>query len=415
MSAFVRCAATELAHYGVPVWGVLVGTGEPDPADGAAPALAVAGHLVRMLIGAPPPASTGDVFLIAGTTVRRLMAPTVERELIRADRRLVAADLAEVLPGALGLPVPARPSPAPAVSDGMSGRVAIVTGGSGGIGRAVALELASQNVAVVVADLGCDADGQGRNAGPAEEVAAQIRLRGGQAVAVCADVSCPQECRNLVDQAVQTFGRVDALCHAAGVVRQALVFESTDEDWARVLDVHLDGARQLVDACLDPMRHQRYGRIVLFSSRSVAGSPGLGAYSAAKGAVLAYGRMLAGQVGGRGICVNVVLPSGRTRASMPQAPDARRRRVELLRARHHGISDPVAYRNSPRQDPENNAAMIAWLCGEPAGAVNGRIFSTGDWRVELYRASTVTAPVTLPSHAIADIRALWPDPAGQAR
>jgi NAD(P)-dependent dehydrogenase (short-subunit alcohol dehydrogenase family) len=269
----------------------------------------------------------------------------------------------------------------------MAGRVVIVTGGGGGIGRAVAAGLAAEGATVVVADLGCDPDGRGRDAAFAETIAREINRRGGHAVAVCADVSRPDECRDLVSHTVRAFGRVDALCHAAGVVRQALVQEATDEDWDAVLGVHAAGARHLAEACIVPMRERGHGRVVLFSSRSVTGSPGLSTYSTAKGAVLAYGRALADELAGSGVHVNVVLPSGRTRASAPRAPSARRRRIELMRARHHGIADPVAYRNAPEQDPENNVAAIIWLCGPGAG--NGLLVGTGGRRVELYRPGAV--------------------------
>ncbi len=244
-----------------------------------------------------------------------------------------------------------------------------------------------------MADLGCDADGRGRDPGFAQDTAYEITRRGGRAVAVCTDVSRPDECRDLVAQTLGAFGRVDALCHAAGVVRQALVQEATDEDWDAVLSVHVAGARHLVEACLGPMSERGHGRVVLFSSRSVTGSPGLSTYSTAKGAVLAYGRALADRTAGSGVHVNVVLPSGRTRASAPQAPGARRRRIELMRARHHGIADPVAYRAAPEQDPENNVAAISWLCGPGAG--NGLLVGTGGPRVELYRPGAVDWSIPL--------------------
>lgn len=395
LAGFVRSAAADLAHYGVPVWGIVVGPGHggsPSP-----PPLAVAARLARLLTAEPRSVPAGQVYLVTGTRVGRMAPPAAEREILRTDHRPTVAEVA----GALGGSGVQQPPP----RAGSAGRVVIVTGGGGGIGRAVATGLAARGAAVVTADLGCDADGRGHDPVPAEETARAVERRGGRALAVCADVSRPDQCRELVARTVDTFGRVDALCHAAGVVRQALVHEATDEDWDAVLDVHVAGARHLVEACLGPMRDQGHGRIVLFSSRSVAGSPGLSTYSAAKGAVLAYGRSLAGRLAGSGVCVNVVFPSGRTRASMPAAPGARRRRIELLRARHHGIADPVAYRNSPEQDPENNVAVIDWLCGDQAGGVNGLLIGTGGWSVDLYRPGTVdrSVPLPLPSELTAEV------------
>ncbi|CCK32394.1 hypothetical protein BN159_8016 [Streptomyces davaonensis JCM 4913] len=370
LSGFVRSAAAEQAFYGVSVCGVLMSERE----HGA--------RLIRMLTERPSVAA-GQVFLVGGGEISRVAAPAVERELLRAAGRPTSAQVAVAFGAeACG-----------AASQGTAGRVVIVTGGGGGIGRAVATGLAEEAATVVVADLGCDADGRGRDPAFAEDTAHEITRRGGRAVAICADVSRPDECRELVSQTLRAFGRVDALCHAAGVVRQALVQEATDEDWDAVLGVHVAGARHLVEACLGPMSERGHGRIVLFSSRSVTGSPGLSTYSTAKGAVLAYGHALADRVAGTGVHVNVVLPSGRTRASAPQAPGARRRRIELMRARHHGITDPVAYRNAPEQDPENNVAAISWLCGPGAG--NGLLVGTGGPRVELYRPGAVDWSIPL--------------------
>lgn len=392
LAGFVRSVAADLAHYGVSVWGIVVGSGHGLSEN--PPPLAAAAQLARLLTAQPESAPTGQVYLVTDTEVGRMAPPAVEREILRTDHRPTMPEVADAL-GETGVQ-------RPLLETGLGGRVVIVTGGGGGIGRAVATGLAEQGAAVVVADLGCDTDGRGHDPVPAEETSRAIEQRGGRALAVCTDVSRPEQCRELVARTVGAFGRVDALCHAAGVVRQALVHEATDEDWDAVLNVHVAGAQHLVEACLGPMRRQGRGRIVLFSSRSVAGSPGLSTYSTAKGAVLAYGRSLAGRLAGSGVCVNVVLPSGRTQASMPVAPSARRRRIELLRARHHGIADPVAYRNSPEKDPENNVAMIDWLCGGQAGGVNGRVFGTGGWRVDLYRPSTVDRSVPLPSELTAE-------------
>lgn len=278
----------------------------------------------------------------------------------------------------------------------LEGRVAIVTGGGGGIGRAVAMELATQGASLIVADLGCDVTGAGRDPKPAQSVAREIAERGGRAIAVCADVSKTEECRDLVEQALQGFGQVDVLIHAAGVLRQGLVFELNEDDWDAVYDVHVSGAANCVNSCLEPMLRQRYGRIVLFSSRSVLGSPGHSIYAVAKGAILGFAHSLANQVSGTGVSVNVVFPSGRTRASLPVTQSARERRVAAMRARAHGIGDPSAHRLSHEQDPENNAAMIAWLSSEAAGSISGRTFGTGGWQVAVYRPTTVTKIMSLP-------------------
>ncbi len=259
----------------------------------------------------------------------------------------------------------------------------------------------------MVADLGCDADGAGRDPGPAAAVAAGIVARGGRAVAACVDVRRPEDCAELARRAVAAFGRLDAVVHAAGVVRPALVFESADQDWDAVHGVHVAGAEALVRSCLPELRRPGSGRVVLLSSRSVTGSPGQAAYAAAKGSVLALGRSLAAELAGSGVTVGTVLPSGRTRASRPDELTTRRRRIELLRARHHGITDPAAYRDSLEQDPATNAAMVSWLCSAAGGAGGGQVFGTGGWRVDRYRPSGVAARRPWPAVlTAADVRAL---------
>jgi NAD(P)-dependent dehydrogenase (short-subunit alcohol dehydrogenase family) len=412
-AGFVRSAASELAHYGVSIYGVVIGVdreplAERDIRPGAAAPVAAAARLARILTTRTGTDVASEVYLVTSAELGRLAPPSVDRELVRSDRRIRTAEAVTALARWLD---PARPPPSAPPGPGpagiVAGRVAIVTGGGGGIGRAAAIGLASDGAAVVVADLGCDADGAGRDPGPARAVAAEIVARGGRALAVCADVSRPEECDDLVARTIHRFGRLDALCHAAGVVRQALVFEFTDEEWDSVFGVHVLGARNMVRSSLPPMRGRGYGRVVLFSSRSVTGSPGQAGYAAAKGTILGFGRSLAGQLAGSGICVNTVFPSGRTRASMPGVVSNRRRRIELLRARHHGITDPVAFRSSPEQDPENNAAAISWLCSEQAGAVTGRIFGTGGWRVDLYRPTAVAKSIAPPGILTAeDVRTL---------
>lgn len=376
-AGLVRSAAYDVARYGVAVVAVVRDRGP-------GPDLLLAA-LLRVLAAGDATTVSGRVHLLTANGLALLAPPGPVREVVRQPDRVRAADLA----AALG-----RPAPPPLGV--VAGRVAVITGGGGGIGRAVADGLADEGAAVAVVDLGCDENGTGRDPGPAADVAAGIVRRGGRAVAICADVSNAGECRALVGQVERELGPVDVLCHAAGVVRPALVFESTDDDWDTVAGVHVDGARYLVDAVVGSMREHRRGRIVLLSSRSVTGSPGQSTYAAAKGVVAVYGRLLADRLAPDGIGVAVVLPRGRTRASAPARPDARRRRIELLRARQHGITDPAAHRASPEQDPENNAGPVAWLCGEHAGT--GDIMATGGRHVELWRLS-VAGPA-VPSDAV---------------
>lgn len=385
VSALVRSAASELAYYGGTVFGIVIAASGREP-------ISAAGELAHVLSHAEA-ARSGEVYVVTNDDLGRVAPAAALRSLMRSERRLEIADVADALAASLNLPGDVQ---APRDAERMAGRVAIVSGGAGGIGRAVATGLAAQGAAVVVADLGCSADGDGRDLGPAQAVADEIRAEGGRALAVCADVSSREECGEVVGAAMREFGRVDVLCHAAGVVRPALIFEFDDGDWDTVFGVHVTGALNLIASCAEPMRLGGYGRVVLFSSRSVAGSPGQAVYAASKAVVFELGRSLSREMAGMGIGVNVVLPSGRTRASMPDRPTARRRRIELMRARHHQISDPVAYRESADQDPENNVPMITWLCGEAAALVSGHAFGTGGRQIDLYRPAIIENRLPLP-------------------
>jgi len=182
-----------------------------------------------------------------------------------------------------------------------AGKVALVTGGSRGIGRAIALKLAGEGARVVV--------NYQRNAAAAQEVVDAIRAGGGEAIAVQADVSKLDQAQALVKAALEAFGRLDILVNNAGTTRDNLIALMKEEDWDVVLTTNLKSGWNMCKAASRVMMKQRYGRIVNITSVSgLAGQGGQSNYSASKAGVVGLTKALAKELGGRNITVNAVAP-----------------------------------------------------------------------------------------------------------
>lgn len=253
------------------------------------------------------------------------------------------------------------------------GRVVIVTGAGRGIGRGHALEFARQGACVVVNDFGTAADGSASGATPADEVVAEIRDLGGEAVANSADVADWDQAAAMVAQAVDTFGRLDALVNNAGFVRDRMTFSTSEDEWDAVVRVHLKG-----HFC--PARHAAAywrerskageaveARIVNTSSGAgLLGSVGQSAYSAAKAGIAAYTLVLAAELGRYGVTANAIAPVARTRMTEEVF-------AESMAAPPEGTFDRVA--------AENVAPLVVWLASAEASDITGRVFEIEGGRV----------------------------------
>ena len=282
----------------------------------------------------------------------------------------------------------------------LKGRVAIVTGAGRGIGRAVAQQLAAEGAAVVVADFGGNIDGSGGDAGPADAVVQEIKTQGGRAIAHYGDVSKFADTKDLVSTTLREFGRLDILCHVAGILRDRMIFNMTEEEWDAVLAVHLRGAYNTIRNAIEPMIRQRYGRIVLFSSRSGLGANGQANYSAAKEGMVGLSRALARELGPFGISVNAVYPGGNTRMtqSVPESTRQLRTATDIgLEGTPVVAAAPAPVETGPsRRDPENNAPTTAWLCTEAGGVISGQVIGTADWQASRYAARRVIRSIHQP-------------------
>jgi NAD(P)-dependent dehydrogenase (short-subunit alcohol dehydrogenase family) len=253
--------------------------------------------------------------------------------------------------------------------------------------------MADDGASVVVNDLGGAVDGEGTSGSPAEQTAKEIRDKGGSAVANFDSVAEYESAGNIIQTAIDNFGRLDAVCHVAGILRDRMVFNMTEAEWDAVLQVHLYGAFNMVRNAIPHMIKQGYGRIVLYSSGSGLGSSGQANYSAAKEGMVGFVRSLAKELAPYGITANAVYPGGATRMTETVPDSSRQLRAAAvatteIRTQGEPIQGPPEAR-----DPANNAPKAVYLCSEAAGNITGQVIGTSGWQMTLYSPRHVTRSI----------------------
>ena len=189
------------------------------------------------------------------------------------------------------------------------GRVVVVTGSGRGIGREHALSLAKHGALVVVNDLGAGVDGSGGDTSPAQQVVNEIEAMGGRAVANGDDISTWAGAERLINTAVETFGDLHAVVNNAGILRDRMMANMSEEEWDAVINVNLNSLFITTQAVLPHMREARYGRIISASSiNGFAGAFGQTNYSASKAGVIGFSKSVALELGSRNIRCNVIAP-----------------------------------------------------------------------------------------------------------
>ena len=250
----------------------------------------------------------------------------------------------------------------------LEGKVAIVTGGGRGIGRAECLSLASEGAAVVVNDFGGGPDGTGGAESPADEVADAITAEGGKAVPHYGDVSNPETGEALAELALSQFGRLDVLINNAGILRDRMLHNMTDAEWNAVISIHLSGTFYCTRAAAVVFREQRSGVVITTGSESGLGSMGQANYAAAKEGIAGFTRTIARDLGRYGCRANMIRPRAATRLTLS---DELREAVE--RARTSGEAAPDLGRIE-HWVPEGVAPFVTWLCSDAAKEINGQDF-----------------------------------------
>lgn len=266
---------------------------------------------------------------------------------------------------------------------GFDGKVAIVTGAGGGLGREHALLLADRGARLVVNDLGGAIDGTGGDEGPAQKVADEINAAGGIAIADGNSVSNPAGGAAIVQTAMTEFGRIDIVVNNAGILRDKTFHNLEDDELSDVIDVHLKGAFYVTRPAWVHMRDQGYGRVINTASASgIIGNFGQSNYGAAKMGLVGFTNVLALEGAKHNIKANAIAPIARTRMT-----------EELL--------GPLA----DSLKPGEVAPLVAFLAHEDC-PVNGETFSVGGGRVARFFVG-LTQGWCSPGHSVEDVRDQW--------
>ncbi|HEX7891809.1 MAG TPA: SDR family NAD(P)-dependent oxidoreductase [Ramlibacter sp.] len=255
----------------------------------------------------------------------------------------------------------------------MRGKVAIVTGAGRGIGREIALLLAARGASVVVNDVGVSLDGRGEDNAPAQTVVREIEQAGGRAVGSNASVSAWASARGIVQQALDSFGRIDYVVNNAGILRDKIFHQMDPADFEAVIGVHLMGTFYVSRAAAEHFRKQESGAFVHMTSTSgLIGSIGQANYAAAKMGIVGLSRSLALEMQRFNVRSNCIAPSAFSRMieSIPGAtPEEQARNLELRRARTR---------------PEQIAPIAGYLLSDAASHISGQIVGVRGNELYLY-------------------------------
>ncbi|MFC1944811.1 SDR family NAD(P)-dependent oxidoreductase [Chloroflexota bacterium] len=262
----------------------------------------------------------------------------------------------------------------------LAGKGAVVTGAGRGIGQAVAMALAAEGASVVVADLGVGRDGSGTDLAPADEVVKDIKKGGGKAVSCFESVADFAAAEKLIKSCVDSFGRIDILVNCAGVLRERMIWNMSEDDWDTVLAVHLKGTFNTCRHASAYMREQRFGRIVNFTSDAWKGTVGQANYGAAKGGMVSFTRSIARELGKYNITCNCVAPVASTRMTMDDGVKAglkKRLEAGLISKEQYGTLMDLP-------GPEFVAPIVVYLAADEEARFNGQVLGAGGGRVALF-------------------------------
>jgi len=260
------------------------------------------------------------------------------------------------------------------MADRLKGKVVVITGAGGGIGRGHALAFASEGAKVIVNDVGAAVTGQGASSKPADMVVDEIKKMGGEAAANYDSVSVKEGAENIIKTAVDKFGKLDILVNNAGILRDRMIYNMSDEEFEAVIKVHIYGHFFCTRAACVLFRQQRSGRIINTASTSGLGNRGQSNYAIAKEGIVGLTRTVALEMGRYGVTCNAIRPNAGTRMTMSddmKQAAARTGNVGMLKMME-------------MMKPDDIAPLVVFLASDAAANVNGRTFFVQTGRIALY-------------------------------
>jgi NAD(P)-dependent dehydrogenase (short-subunit alcohol dehydrogenase family) len=253
----------------------------------------------------------------------------------------------------------------------VAGKSAIVTGAGRGIGRGIAMLLAKEGARVVVCDIGGSLQGEGTDAGPAQQTVDAIKKTGGEAIASTLTITEPKNAEAIVKSTIETFGCVDILVNNAGILRDVIFHKMSWSDWSDVIAVHLNGSFNMSRAVAPHFREQNSGAFVHMTSTSgLVGNFGQANYMAAKLGIMGLSRGIALDMARFNVRSNCIAPFAFTRMieSIPAQSERDKQRIEAFQ----------------RMTPEKIAPLAVYLCADAAADITGQIFSVRNNEVYLF-------------------------------
>ena len=245
----------------------------------------------------------------------------------------------------------------------MEGKVAVVTGAGGGVGREIAIMMAAAGASVIVADIGASLSGEGGSASPAQQTKALIEQNGGRAEICTELVAAWGSAQKIVQAALDHYGRIDAVVNNAGILRDGIFHKMSEDDWLSVISVHLNGSFFVSRAAAEHYRKQESGAFVHITSTSgLIGNVGQANYAAAKLGITALSKSIALDMQRYNVRSNCLSPWAWSRmtSSIPTTTPEQQAAVEKLQ----------------RMTPDKNAPLAVFLCSDAAKGVTGQVFGT---------------------------------------
>jgi NAD(P)-dependent dehydrogenase (short-subunit alcohol dehydrogenase family) len=253
----------------------------------------------------------------------------------------------------------------------LTDKVAVVTGAARGIGREIALLMARHGAFVVVNDYGGAADGDGTSRTPADDVVREIKAAGGQAVANYESVATMAGGQSIIQTALDHFGHVDIVVNNAGILRDRMIFNMTEEEWDGVIATHLKGCFAVTRAAAPHMRERRWGRVINMTSTSgLVGNVGQANYAAAKLGIVGFTKVVALDMARYNVTANCISPFAWTRmiGTIPTETDAQKARVEKIK----------------KMGPEHIAPVAVFLASEAAKEISGQVLGVRGKEIMLF-------------------------------